>query len=198
MARPSDSLQRLIEEFTRLPGIGRKSAQRLALYILKLPVGEVREIAVALMNLKEKMKYCSVCWNFTETDPCGICSGTRRDTRTICVVEEPNDVIAVERLSEYRGVYHVLGGCLSPLEGIGPDEIRVRELLPRVEKGVDEVILALSATIEGEATTIYLTKLLKPLGISVTRLARGISVGSDLEFTDEATLSRALEGRVAV
>jgi recombination protein RecR len=198
MPRPSDSLQRLIDEFTRLPGIGRKSAQRLALYILKLPVGEVREIAGALLNLKEKMKYCSVCWNFTETDPCGICSGSRRDARTICVVEEPNDVIAIERTSEFRGVYHVLGGCLSPLEGVGPEELRVRELLPRVGQGVDEVILALSATIEGEATTIYLTKLLKPLGVPVTRLARGISVGSDLEFTDEAPLARALEGRVAV
>ncbi|HLB01359.1 MAG TPA: recombination mediator RecR [Bacteroidota bacterium] len=198
MSRPSDSLQRLIEEFTRLPGIGRKSAQRLALYILKLPAGEVKEIAGALLTLKEKMKYCSVCWNFTETDPCGICSGARRDPGIICVVEEPNDVIAIERTSEYRGLYHVLGGCLSPLEGIGPEELRVRELLPRVGKGVGEVILALSATVEGEATTIYLTKLLKPIGIPVTRLARGISVGSDLEFTDEATLARALEGRVAV
>jgi recombination protein RecR len=194
-----DSLQRLIEEFTRLPGIGRKSAQRLALHILKLPAGEVREMAGALVDLKEKMKYCSVCWNFTEVDPCGVCSNPRRDSRTICVVEEPSDVLALERTSEYRGFYHVLGGALSPLEGVGPEEIRVRELLSRVSGGaVDEVILALSSAIEGEATTIYLTKLLKPLGVKVTRLARGIPVGSDLEFTDEATLARALEGRVAV
>lgn len=198
MAGPPDSLQRLIEEFTRLPGIGRKSAQRLALYIMKRPAGEVRDMAAALLDIKEKMKYCSACWNFTEVDPCAICSSPRRDRRTICVVEEPNDVMALERTSEYRGVYHVLGGALSPLEGVGPEEIRVRELLARAGEEIDEVILALSGTIEGEATTIYLTKLLKPLGVRVTRLARGIPVGSDLEFTDEATLARALEGRVAV
>ena len=198
MASSPDSLQRLIEEFTKLPGIGRKSAQRLALYILKQPAGEVREMAGALLDVKEKMKYCSVCWNFTEVDPCAICSSPRRDARTICVVEEPNDVLAIERTGEYRGFYHVLGGSLSPLEGVCPEEIRVRELLPRVGGNVEEVILALSATIEGEATTIYMTKLLKPLGVMVTRLARGIPVGSDLEFTDEATLARALKGRVVV
>jgi recombination protein RecR len=200
MAGPPDSLQKLIEEFTRLPGIGRKSAQRLALYIMKRPAGEVREMAAALIDIKEKMKYCSVCWNFTEVDPCAVCSSPRRSSGTICVVEEPNDVIAIERTSEYRGSYHVLGGALSPLEGIGPEEIRVRELLARVggDHLVEEVILALGGTIEGEATTIYLTRLLKPIGIKVTRLARGIPVGGDLEFTDEATLARALEGRVAV
>jgi recombination protein RecR len=198
MAGPPDSLQRLIEEFTRLPGIGRKSAQRLALYIMKRPANEVREMAAALIDIKEKMKYCSVCWNFTEIDPCAICTSPRRDTGTICVVEEPNDVLALERTSEYRGSYHVLGGALSPLEGIGPEEIRVRELLARVGGEIEEVILALSGTIEGEATTIYLTKLLRPLGVKITRLARGIPVGGDLEFTDEATLARALEGRVAV
>lgn len=198
MAGPPDPLQRLIEEFTRLPGIGRKSAQRLALHIMKLPAAEVREMAAALLDIKEKMRYCSVCWNFTEVDPCAVCSSPRRNAGTICVVEEPNDVIAIERTSEYRGAYHVLGGALSPLEGIGPGEIRVRELLSRVGGEVEEVILALGGTIEGEATTIYLTKLLKPLGVRVTRLARGIPVGGDLEFTDEATLARALEGRVAV
>ena len=198
MAPPPDSLERLIEEFSRLPGIGRKSAQRLALFILKRPAAEVREMASALIDIKEKMRSCSVCWNFTEVDPCAICSSARRDLATICVVEEPSDVIAIERTSEYRGAYHVLGGALSPLEGIGPEEIRVRELLARVNDGVTEVILALGGTIEGEATTIYLTRLLKPLGVKVTRLARGIPVGGDLEFTDEATLARALEGRVAV
>jgi recombination protein RecR len=200
MATPPDSLQRLIEEFTRLPGIGRKSAQRLALYIMKRPAVEVREMAAALIDIKEKMKYCSVCWNFTEIDPCAVCASPRRSSGTICVVEEPNDVLAIERTSEYRGAYHVLGGALSPLEGIGPEEIRVRELLARVggEHPVEEVILALGGTIEGEATTIYLTRLLKPFGVKITRLARGIPVGGDLEFTDEATLARALEGRVAV
>jgi recombination protein RecR len=198
MATPPDSLQRLIEEFTRLPGIGRKSAQRLALYIMKRPAVEVREMAAALIDIKEKMKYCSVCWNFTEIDPCAVCASPRRASGTICVVEEPNDVLAIERTCEYRGSYHVLGGALSPLEGIGPEEIRVRELLARVGGDVEEVILALSGTIEGEATTIYLTRLLKPFGVKITRLARGIPVGGDLEFTDEATLARALEGRVAV
>ncbi len=198
MPSSQDSLQRLIEEFTKLPGIGRKSAQRLALYILKQPAGEVREMAGALIDVKEKMKYCSVCWNFTEVDPCVICSSPRRDQGMICVVEEPSDVLAIERTSEYRGFYHVLGGALSPLEGVGPEEIRVRELLARVGGDVAEVILALGGTIEGEATTIYLTKLLKPFGIRVTRLARGIPVGGDLEFTDEATLARAMEGRVVV
>lgn len=198
MASAPDSLQRLIEEFSKLPGVGRKSAQRLALYILKQPVGEVRAMATALLDLKEKMKLCSVCWNFAEVDPCGICTSPRRNSETICVVEEPSDVLAVERTSEYHGFYHVLGGALSPLEGVGPGEIRVRELLTRVGAGVSEVILALSATIEGEATTIYLTRLLKPSGVLVTRLARGIPVGGDLEFTDQATLARALEGRVAV
>ncbi len=198
MASSPDSLQRLIEEFSKLPGIGRKSAQRLALHILKQPVGEVRAMASALLDLKEKMKLCSVCWNFAEVDPCGICTSPRRDSGIICVVEEPSDVLAVERTSEYRGFYHVLGGALSPLEGVGPGDIRVRELLARVGAGVGEVILALSASIEGEATTIYLTRLLKPSGVLVTRLARGIPVGGDLEFTDQATLARALEGRVAV
>ncbi|HLF14866.1 MAG TPA: recombination mediator RecR [Bacteroidota bacterium] len=198
MVSSPDSLQRLIEEFAKLPGIGRKSAQRLALYILKQPTGQVREMAGALLDLKEKMKYCSICWNFTEVDPCLICSSPRRDAGTICVVEEPSDVLAIERTSEYRGFYHVLGGSLSPLEGVGPEEIRVRELIARIGVNVHEVILALSATIEGEATTIYLTKLLKPPGVRVTRLARGIPVGGDLEFTDEATLARALEGRVPV
>jgi len=194
----SDSLNDLIEEFAQLPGIGRKSAQRLAMYILKLPKDDVMKIAGALIKVKEKMKYCSECWNFSETDPCPICSNTRRDSATICVVEEPNDIIALERTNEYRGLYHVLGGSLSPLEGIGPDDIKVKELLARIKPGVSEIIIALSADIEGEATTIYLSRLLKPLDIRVTRLARGIPIGGDLEFADEATLVRALEARVPV
>jgi len=194
----SDSLNQLIEEFSQLPGIGRKSAQRLALYILKLPKEDVTKIAQALVNVKEKMKYCSTCWNFTETDPCDICRSTKRESGIICVVEEPNDVLALEKTLEYRGLYHVLGGALSPLEGIGPDDLKVKELLARISPEVNEIILALNPDIEGEATTIYLSRLLKPLGMKVTRLARGIPIGGDLEFADEATLSRALEGRVSV
>jgi len=177
MYRTSDSLNDLIEEFAQLPGIGKKSAQRLAMYILKLPKDDVMKIAHALINIKEKMKYCSHCWNFSETDPCPICSSTHRDTSTICVVEEPSDIIALERTNEYRGLYHVLGGSLSPLEGIGPDDLKVKELLTRMKPGVQEIIIALSADIEGEATTIYLSRLLKPLGVKVTRLARGIPIG---------------------
>ena len=198
MLYTSDSLNQLVEEFSQLPGIGRKSAQRLALYILKLPKEAVANIAQALVNVKEKIIYCTTCWNFTEEDPCGICSSPRRDASIICVVEEPNDVIALEKTNEYKGLYHVIGGSLSPLDGIGPEDLKLRELLTRVNPNVKEIILAMNPDIEGEATTIYLTRLLKPLGISVTRLARGIPIGGDLEFADEATVSRALEGRVSV
>jgi len=198
MLSTSRSLERLIEEFSRLPGIGRKSAHRLAMFILKLPKDEVEEMARALVEVKEKITNCSSCWNFTEQDPCGICSSPKRDPSTICVVEDPRDVMALERTNEYRGLYHVLGGSLSPLDGIGPEDIRAKELLGRVGARTAEVILALNPNIEGEATTLYLTRLLKPLGVRVTRLARGIPIGGDLEFADEATLSRALEGRVEV
>ena len=159
MLYTSDSLNQLVEEFSQLPGIGRKSAQRLALYILKLSKEEVANIASALVNVKEKIKYCTTCWNFTEDDPCGICSSPKRDASVICVVEEPNDVIALEKTNEYRGLYHVLGGALSPLDGIGPDDLKVRELLIRVNTNVKEIILAMNPNIEGEATTIYLTRL---------------------------------------
>lgn len=198
MLYTSDSFKQLIDEFSRLPGIGRKSAQRLALYILKLPAEDVRRMAQALVNVKDRMQYCTSCWTFTEVNPCSICSSPKREHATICVVEEPSDVIALEKTNEYRGVYHVLGGSLSPLDGIGPDDLKVRELLERIKPGVAEVILAMNPDVEGEATTIYLTRLLKPLGTRVTRLARGIPMGGDLEFADEATLTRALEGRVAV
>ncbi len=199
MLLTSSTLNELIEEFSQLPGIGRKSAQRIALYILKLPKEEVEKMARALLNVKEKMRYCSSCWNFADTDPCAICSNPRRDSRVICVVEEQNDIIALEKTNEYRGLYHVLGGSLSPLEGIGPDDLKIKELLARIAPlRVEEIILALNPDMDGEATTIYLTRLLKPLGVKTTRLARGIPVGGDLEFADEATLTRALEGRVAV
>lgn len=198
MIYTSDSLNQLVEEFAQLPGIGRKSAQRLALYILKLSKQEVEGMAQALLDVKEKIRYCSTCWNFTEDDPCTICANPKRDGSVICVVEEPNDVIALEKTNEFKGLYHVLGGALSPLDGIGPEDLKVRELLSRITGGVREIILAMNPDIEGEATTIYLTRLLKPLGVTVTRLARGIPIGGDLEFADEATLSRALEGRVSV
>ena len=198
MLYTSDTFEQLIEEFAQLPGIGRKSAQRLALYILKLPREDVLQFSKTLVDVKDKIRYCSLCWNFTEEDPCRICASPKRDRSMICVVEEPNDVIAFEKTNEFRGLYHVLGGSLSPLEGIGPDDLKVKELLARIDEPIEEIILALNPNIEGEATTIYLTRLLKPMGLKITRLARGIPVGGDLEYADEATLSRALEGRVAV
>ncbi|MBX2991652.1 MAG: recombination mediator RecR [Bacteroidetes bacterium] len=196
MLYTSEALQQLIEEFAALPGIGRKTAQRLALHILKQPRDEIVQMARALVNVKDKIRYCSTCWNITEIDPCPICSSPKRERSIVCVVEEPNDVMAVEKTNEFKGLYHVLGGSLSPLDGIGPDDLKVRELIQRMNGEVSEVILALNPNVEGEATTLYLTKLLKPLGVKVSRIARGIPVGGDLEFADEATLSRALEGRV--
>ncbi|MER3525397.1 MAG: recombination protein RecR [Ignavibacteria bacterium] len=198
MVYTSEALQQLIEEFARLPGIGRKTAQRLALYILKQPREDVGRMAKALVNVKERIRYCSSCWNITEEDPCAICASPKRDRSIICVVEEPNDVLALEKTNEYKGLYHVLGGSLSPLDGIGPDELKIRELLQRIQGDVTEVILALNPNVEGEATTLYVSKLLKPLGVKVTRIARGIPVGGDLEFADEATLTRALEGRMTL
>jgi len=198
MITTSDSLNQLVEEFAQLPGVGRKSALRMAMYILRLSKEDVVKMAQALIDVKEKITYCSSCWTFTEENPCSICSNPRRDRSTICVVEDPNDIIAIEKTNEYRGLYHVLGGALSPLNGIGPGDLKIGELLTRVEPHVSEIIVALNPNIEGEATTIYLAKLLQPLNVNVTRLARGIPIGSDLEFADEATLARALEGRVRV
>ncbi len=194
----AESVEQLAEQFAQLPGIGRKTAHRLALYVLKMEREEVVTFAKALVNAKDKVRYCSICSNITEADPCLICSNQKRDRSAICVVEEPSDVLALEKTNEFKGLYHVLGGALSPLDGIGPDDLRVKELLPRVTNGIEEVILALNPNVEGEATTLYLSKLLKPLGVKVTRIARGLPMGSDIEFADEATLSRALEGRVPV
>jgi recombination protein RecR len=195
----AESIEQLAEHFAQLPGIGRKTAHRLALYVLTMPQEEVDALAQALHNVKERVRYCSICANITESDPCVVCSSDRRDRSLICVVEQPNDLLAIEKTNEFRGLYHVLGGALSPLDGIGPDDLKIRELLDRLGSGkIDEVILALNPNVEGEATTLYLSKLLKPLGARVTRIARGLPVGSDLEFADEATLSRALEGRIAV
>ncbi len=196
MQHTSEALQQLIEEFSRLPGIGRKTAQRLALFILKRPREEVLAMARALVNVKDRIRYCSVCCNITESDPCVICASPKRERSVICVVEEPNDVIALEKTNEFHGLYHVLGGSLSPLDGVGPDDLKIHELLARITPEVTEVILAMNPNVEGEATTIYLTRLLKPLGVAVSRIARGLPVGGDLEFADEATLTRALEGRL--
>jgi recombination protein RecR len=195
----AESIEQLAEQFSQLPGIGRKTAHRLALYIVKMERDEVVGLARALVNVKDRVRYCTVCSNITEADPCPICSNTKRDKTIVCVVEEPTDVLALERTNEFVGIYHVLGGALSPLDGIGPEQLRIRELLQRLsDSRIEEIILALNSDVEGEATTLYLSKLLKPLGMKVTRIARGLPVGTDLEFADEATLSRALEGRIAV
>jgi len=195
----AESIEQLAEQFAQLPGIGRKTAQRLALYVLKMSRDEVVAMAKALVNVKDKVRYCTICSNITETDPCAICSNTKRERSSICIVEEPHDVLAIEKTNEFKGLYHVLGGALSPLDGIGPEELKIKELLQRLSTStIEEIILALNPNVEGVTTTLYLSRLLKPLGIKVTRIARGLPVGSDLEFADEATLSRAFEGRVAV
>jgi recombination protein RecR len=190
------AVARLIEALERLPGIGPKTAQRLAFHVLKQPAAAVQELADALVDVKAQVVHCSTCFNVTDADPCRICADPGRDPGLLCVVEEPNDLMAMERTGEYRGRYHVLLGALSPLDGVGPDELKVRELLARVEANhVREVILATNPNVEGDATALYLSKLLRPLGLRVTRIARGLPVGGDLEYADEVTLSRALEGR---
>ncbi len=184
-----------VEELSKLPGIGKKTAQRLVFFLLKQEGEDVRSLARALEALTERVQYCSVCFNITEQNPCAICENPKRDRHIICVVEEPNDVLAIERTSEYHGLYHVLGGALSPLEGIGPDNLRIRELIKRLQDDVDELILATNASAEGEATALYISKLTKELGVRTTRIARGVPVGGDLEYTDEVTLARALSNR---
>lgn len=194
MALP-DPLVRLIEELQRLPGIGPKGAQRLAFHLLRTPREECERLVSALRDVKERVTYCSNCNNITDVDPCRFCASSDRDHRTICVVEEPQNVTAVERTREFRGVYHVLMGALSPLQGIGPDELKIRGLLDRIANGVSEVILATNPNVEGEATALYLARLLKPLGVRVTRIAMGVPVGSDLDYADEVTMHKSLEGR---
>ena len=192
----AEPVARLIEEFARLPGIGPKTAQRLTFHLLRAPTDQARGLAQAIMEMKEKIRFCSVCFNITEDDPCTMCRGVGRETSTICVVEEPLDIMALERTREYKGAYHVLHGAISPMEGIGPDELKIRELLGRLrDQKVTEVILATNPNLEGEATAMYLAGLLRPLGVRVTRLARGLPVGGDLEYADEVTLARALQGR---
>jgi len=190
-----DPLIRLIEQLQRLPGIGPKGAQRLAFHLLKTPRDQTNELVDAVRDVKERVTYCSVCSNITEADPCAFCSSDARDHRVICVVEEPQNVSAVEKSREFKGVYHVLMGALSPLQGIGPDDLKIKSLLSRINNGVVEVILATNPNVEGEATAIYLARLLKPLGVRVTRIAMGVPVGSDLEYADEVTMHKALEGR---
>lgn len=196
MALYAKPMARLVEELTRLPGIGPKTAQRLAFHIIEGSKEDAHSLADAIVGAKEKMTYCSICSNITEEDPCRLCSAPGRDASTICVVEEPKDVIALERTREYKGLYHVLHGAISPMDGIGPGDIRVKELLARLKDGkVREVILATDPNVEGEATAMYLARLIKPLGIKVTRIAHGMPVGGDLEYVDEVTLAKALEGR---
>ncbi len=200
MSYYSPSIEKLIENFEKLPSIGHKTAQRLAFYMLDLSNEEVEDFTNSIINAKKNLHFCSKCFNISDTDPCNICSNPKRDNSTICVVEDVRDVIAMERTHEYQGVYHVLHGSISPMNGIGPDDIKIKELLTRVmsdgkESKVKEVILATNPRVEGEATSMYISKLLKPLGIKTTRIARGIPVGGDLEYTDEITLTKALEGR---
>jgi recombination protein RecR len=223
----SESVEALVEQFTKLPTIGRKTARRLASYVLKMPREEVEEIANALMAVKDRVLRCSTCYVVADQDPCPICASSKRDQSTICVVEESNDVLAIERTGEYNGLYHVLGGVISPLDGVGPDDLRIRELATRIDPSfedasaqsaepaegsaspngqsaeddaeaptpVEEVILAVNPNVEGDTTAYYVSQLLEPFDVTVTRIARGLPIGGDLEYADEATLSRALEGR---
>ena len=190
-----DPLVRLIEELQRLPGIGPKGAQRLAFHILKTPREQADRLVEAVRDVKEQVTYCSICNNITDTDPCAFCCDESRDKKMICVVEEPQNVAAIEKTREFKGTYHVLMGALSPLQGVGPDDLKIRGLLARIGSGVNEVILATNPNVDGEATAIYLARLLKPLGVRVTRIAMGVPVGSDLEYADEVTMHKALEGR---
>ncbi len=185
----------LIEQLSRLPGIGGKSAQRLAFHIINMSSDDAKLLSDAILNAKKEIKYCSVCCNLTDSDPCRICGSTKRDKTTIMVVEDPRDMAAYEKTGEYKGLYHILHGAISPLKDIGPEDIKIKELLSRIDESITEVIIATNPTVEGEATAMYISKLLKPMGVMVSRIAHGVPVGSDLEYVDQVTLSRALEGR---
>jgi recombination protein RecR len=194
----TDPIQRLILRLARLPGIGEKTATRLAFHILRAPEAQARELAAAILEVREKIRLCSICCTLTEDDPCAVCADARRDPLTLCVVAQPTDLLAVERSGQYRGRYHVLHGVLSPLDGIGPEDLRIAELVRRLGPGDEtprEVILATSPNVEGEATAMYLARLIKPLGVRVTRIASGVPIGGELEYVDQVTLTRALEGR---
>lgn len=196
METTPEAVTRLVAEFSRLPGIGPKTASRLTYYLLRAPVEQVRSLGEAISQLRERIRFCSRCFNITETDPCPICLDERREQHAVCVVEEPLDVLAIERTGEYGGLYHVLHGAISPVDGIGPDDLRIHELVERVRTGsISEVILATNPSLEGEATAMYVRRQLLPFQVRVTRLARGLPVGGDLEYADAITLARALEGR---
>lgn len=192
----SPSIEKLIESFEKLPSIGHKTATRLAFHMLDLGEQETNDFIASIVNAKKSLKYCSNCYNISDTDPCPICASPKRDNSLICVVEDVKDIIAMEKTHEFKGVYHVLHGSISPMDGIGPDDIKIKELLNRINQNkISEIILATNPRVEGEATAMYLSKLIKPMGIKVTRIAHGIPVGGDLEYTDEVTLTKALEGR---
>jgi recombination protein RecR len=191
-----EPIQDLVTQLAKLPGIGPKTAQRLAFFLLNMPQGEAELLANAIVNARSRIRYCSICFNFTDKDPCAICRSQTRDARVIMVVEQPKDVVAMEKTREFKGRYHVLHGAISPMEGIGPDDLRVKELLGRISQdSPHEIVLATSSSLEGEATALYLGRLLKPMGLKVTRIARGLPMGGDLDYTDEVTLLKALEGR---
>jgi len=195
MFKSAASVEKLANQLARLPGIGRKSAARLTFHILKMPKEQAYEIAEAIKEVKDKVGFCSVCYNISESDPCRACTDPSRDKKIICVVEDSADAAAIDKTEGFNGMFHVLGGCLSPLDGIGPDDLKFKELIGRLKDDVREIIIATNPSVEGEATAVYLSRLIKPLGIKVTRIARGLPVGSELEYADSATLSRALEGR---
>ncbi len=194
-----EPIQDLVSQLAKLPGVGPKTAQRLAFFLLNMPQGEAELLANAIVNARSRIRYCSVCFNFTDRDPCAICRNPARDPRTIMVVEQPKDVVAMEKTREFKGRYHVLHGAISPMEGIGPEDLRVKDLLVRIQQVPPaEIVLATSSSLEGEATALYLGRLLKPMGLKVTRIARGLPMGGDLDYTDEVTLLKALEGRQEV
>ena len=194
-----EAIQHLTNQLSRLPGIGKKTAQRLAFHIVSMPEDEVRELAVSIFNGKKKVHYCPVCGNFTDVDPCAICADPKRRHDIVCVVRDARDVNALERMREFDGLYHVLGGVISPMDGIGPDDIRIRELMTRLAAGeINEVVLATNPDVEGEATAAYISRLIKPMGVKVTRIAHGVPVGGELEYTDEVTLLRAFQGRTTL
>ncbi len=194
----SEAIEAVVEHFASLPSIGRKTAQRLAFYLLRQSDEFIHSFSTSLIRMKESVHSCSICYTYTEIDPCPICSSERRDRSVICVVEQPTDVLIIERMSEFKGLYHVLHGNINPLEGINPDDLKIRELIARLNENVKEIILALNPTVEGEVTMQYLARMIKPLDIIVSRPARGIPIGSELEYTDEATLSKALESRITM
>jgi recombination protein RecR len=194
----ADPIRRLVQELSRLPGIGEKTATRLAFHLVRGNRQQVLDLAQALVDVTDKIRLCSVCMNMTEADPCATCSDTRRDPETICVVASPSDLIAIDRGGHFRGRYHVLHGMLSPLEGIGPDDIRVAELVRRLDGSVREVIIATSPSVDGEATAMYVARVIKPLGVKVSRIATGLPVGGELEYSDQATIARALAGRATM